>query len=221
MINRLVSLFLFVLIAQIGFAQIRETNSPMSKGTQNAFELELYNQNANEIESTWITYVQQRYKSQGHEMNETTNEILIKDISIEGMEQLVNVYARIQKDQEKLNFIVWFDLGESFLSSKKHPRQFSVAIQMLEKFDLHVKQKLGKTGIEIEKKRLEALASEFHILQIEHRRIKTEMSNLEKESPSLKQKLSENELKQVEIQKAMKAQEKKVESAIQKYRGIK
>lgn len=137
---KLIFITLLTCIGLSSFAQIKikEESRPMSKGSFNALVIELPDVDRKDVEKAWQKHIKS-YKGKGKYDRKSdehvSDDCVIKDMS----DNTVDVHAKvIEKGDDGVELVVWFNLGVSFLSSKDYSDRYPVAVEILNEFAVDV-----------------------------------------------------------------------------------
>lgn len=165
------------------FAQIQEGASSMSKGTENAFSLELRSTNKKDVEKAWEKYIK-KFKGKT-KYDKKAEECFSDNAELENMStNTVDVYSKVTPAGENTILTVWFDLGGAFLSSEMHGDKVNAAKNMMNEFALSV----SVAQVEEELKEQQKLLKD---LEKDQKGLEKDKSNLEDDIKKFEQKIAE------------------------------
>lgn len=209
-----VTLFLAFMIFSIAatFAQVEEGAASMSKGSENAFSLELRSTNQKDVEKAWEKYIK-GFKGKVKK-DKKSGEIFSDDSRINDMStNTVDIYATVAPSGENTTLTVWFDLGGAFLNSSMHSDKVSIAKKMLNDFSMSVSTAQVEEQLKEQEKVLKGMEKD-------QKGLEKDKSNLENDIKKFEQKIAEAKeaiTKNLEEQKNKKVEiesQKKVVSEI-------
>lgn len=210
-----VTLLLTFMIFSIAtmFAQVQEGSASMSKGSENAFSLELRSTNQKDVEKAWEKYIK-GYKGKVKK-DKKSGEFFADDSKIEDMSSnTVDVYSKVTPSGENTTLTVWFDLGGAYLNSSAHGDKVGIAEKMLNDFALSVSVAQVEEQLKEQEKVLKGLEKD-------QKGLEKDKSNLESDIKKYEQKIVEAKeaiVKNLEAQKNKQVEietQKKVVSGIQ------
>jgi hypothetical protein len=134
-----ITLFLAFMVFGISasFAQIKEAPTAMSKGTNNAFSLELRTTVQKDVEKSWEKYIK-GFKGKVKK-DKKSGQILADNSTMENLSSnTVDVYSTVRSSGENTILTVWYDLGGAYLNSAMHGDKIAAVEKMLNDFALSV-----------------------------------------------------------------------------------
>ncbi len=205
----LLFMFLMFSIATM-FAQIKEGSASMSKGSENAFSIELRQTEAKEVSKAWEKYVK-KFKGKV-KRDKKSGEIFADDCEIEAMSSnTVDIYSSLRQSGENTTLTVWYDLGGAFLSSSMHGDKIPVVEKMLQEFAISVDRASVEEDLKEQEKILKGLEKDLKGLEKDKEKSEDEIVKCEKkiveEKEAIKVNLEDQKVKVGEIE----AQKKVVE----------
>jgi hypothetical protein len=231
--NFLSILFILILLSQSSIAQIKaDINDEVRANSKGSFPCLVMNFSAtssDEVKDAWKSFIKE-YKGKTDYENKTkefiTDDATIKDMS----ENSVDVIARIENKGEKgSEMSVWFNLGVTYVSKKDFPKQYDVAVKLLEKFTKKLSADLLEEELKEEEKALRKLESDLKDLVRDESNLKSDIEkykdtikkmeeNIKKAEEDIKQKVDEQGKKKGEID-TQKKKVGEVESNLKSMKG--
>lgn len=200
------------------FAQITEGAVSMSKGSQNAFSLELGKTVEKEVQKSWEKYIKgfkgkvKKDKKSGQTIADDSQ---IKDLST----NTVDVYSTIKQSGENTILTVWFDLGGAYLNSSMHGDKIPVVEKMLNGFALSVSKALIEEDLKEQQKVLKNFEKDQKGLEKDKESLENDIKKFEQKivdaKEAIKKNLEAQKNKQVEIENQKKVVES-VETQLKK-----
>lgn len=192
------------------FAQIKEGAVSMSKGSQNAFTLELGKTVEKEVQKSWGKYIK-NYKGKVKK-DKKSGQIVADDSQIKDLSSnTVDVYATAKQSGESTILTVWFDLGGAYLNSSMHGEKIPVVEKMLNEFALSVSKALIEDDLKEQQKILKDLDKDQKGLVKDKGNLEGDIKKFEQKiidaKEAIKQNLEAQKNKQVEIETQKKAVE--------------
>lgn len=201
--------------------KISEQIRPMSKGSVNAFVMELPGKatSIKSVRNEWLDFVKS-YKGKTS-YSKKIDEVFADNATIKDMsENTVDISAKVvSKDGETLELIVWYNLGVNYLSSQEYAPGVPVATDMLKEFSKRVSANLLKEQLAGEQKALKEMNSGLKSMQKEASGFDKSIKNYEEDIKEIEVKIAavkEKEAINVEEQAKQKAtidaQQKKIDN---------
>lgn len=209
------SMFLFVAMT---FAQVKEGAASMSKGSNNAFSLELRNTQEKEVQKEWEKFLK-GYKGKV-KFDKKKGETFADDSEIEEMSSnTVDVYSTLRQNGENTVLTVWFDLGGAFLNSSMHGEKVPVAKKMLNEFALSVSRASVEEDLKEQEKVLKDMEKDLKKLEKDKENLENDIKKYEEKiaqaKEDIKQNLEDQKNKAVEI-KEQEVKVKEIEQVLKK-----
>lgn len=210
-VTLLLTFMTFSIVAM--FAQVREGSASMSKGSENAFSLELRSTNQKDVEKAWEKYIK-GYKGKVKK-DKKSGELFSDDSQIKDLSSnTVDVYATIVPSGDNTILTVWYDMGGAFLNSEMHGDKVPLAEKMLNDFALSVSTAQVEEQLKEEEKILKDLEKDQKGLEKDKSSLEDDIKKFEQKIVEAKEAIVSNlenqKNKQVEIET-----QKKVVSGIQ------
>ncbi len=209
--KKMLYLFLPVMffIANHSYGQVfTEVEKSMSKGVNNALVIDLGDMSAKTVAKEWKKFMKdfdaKTKRNRKFDEYFTDN----ADIPTIGSGYTIDVYARAEEASGKVNLIVWFDLGEEFLSSKDPHGRFEKAKDFLYKFYHRLHSIKLKDDLEAEEKKAKKLDAELKKLISKNERYHKKIENAKEVIRINEKNIEENEIAQEEQKKLIEEEAK-------------
>lgn len=206
-----ITLFLVLVIFSISasFAQIKEAPAAMSKGTNNAFSLELRTTIQKEVEKSWEKYIK-GYKGKVKK-DKKSGQIFADDCTLESMSSnTVDVYSTVRQSGENTILTVWYDLGGAYLNSEMHGDKIAAVEKMLNDFALSVSVASVEEDLKEQQKVLKGLEKEQNGLVKDKSNLESDIAKYEQKILEAKEAIKKNLEAQKNKQAEIEAQKKVV-----------
>ena len=140
--RKLIFTLIFALLGfVISFAQVEESEKPMTSGVENSLNIRLKNANEKDVEKLWKAHIK-AYKGKTKKDRRSgeifTDDALVPELS----SNTIDLYAKMATVGEEVMCTTWFDLGGEFLSSATHADKYGQAEKILLLFALKVSAKV-------------------------------------------------------------------------------
>ncbi len=204
---KIIKLFIILLSCNFVIAQnVRQQNTSMSLGSQNAYYVEVEGANKDLLEDAWKDYVKEFGKTK---MNKKAKEMVTENANvalINGTTKMT-LYARHDDGKNQGTSYLWVDLGGAFANGGDHKSQSAGIETFMKDFYIVARKKALAKELEVEEKKSKDLAKD--LVKLEDKK-KDYLSEIEK----CKLKIAEAE-KNIEIN-AGSQKTKKLEIEAQK-----
>ncbi len=185
------------------FAQIEEGSASMSKGSENAFTLELRQTEEKEVTKAWEKYIK-GFKGKV-KRDKKSGEIFADDCQVKDMSSnTVDIYSRLRQSGENTVLTVWYDLGGAYLSSGMHGDKIPVVEKMLKEFAVSVDKASVEEDLKVQEKILKDLEKDLKGLEKDKEKSENEIAKCEKkileEKESIKVNIENQKTKVGEIE---------------------
>ncbi len=216
----ILALFMAFGIASV-FAQVKEGSASMSKGSNNAFAIELRQTEAKEVTEAWTKYIKE-YKGKT-KFDKKSKEVFSDNAEIRDMSSnTVDVYGSVQQRGENTVLTVWFDLGGAFLSSSMHGgEKAAVAEKLLNKFAGTVSTAALEDEIKAQEKVVKNLEGDLKGLQKDKEGHEKEIEKCEQKIKEAKESIVTNLEDQKNKQVEIETEKKVLDSLLEKLKKIK
>lgn len=206
--------------------KITEAARPMSKGSNNAFTVEVPQIKSADLQKSWTNYLKNNTKAKI--LNEKGEIFTLGAIINKVTDRSINLYSRFQETTVGSNISVFYQIDETFVSSENNPTVAVSAKTFLYDFGKIAYAEAVQAELDREQKVLKDLEKELEGL---HKDEDKELKNIdklkreiEKSEDLIKVKKNEQDLKQKEItaQKekmigvSLNAEEKKLQDKLLK-----
>jgi Mn-dependent DtxR family transcriptional regulator len=173
--------------------RIAETSETMSAGMNNALIVTLEAKSKKLAENVWRKFMEdyggKTKRAKGGDEYLTTVEI----VGINGVKP-INIYTRAQaseEDAQSLDFIVWFDLGEEYLSST-WKTQYQEAEKLLAKYAHACKVESTDEELEEAGKKLRSMQNDLERLERQHSGYEKDIADAEKRIVQARENIAKN-----------------------------
>ncbi len=198
-------LLVSIFISSTGLAQetlkIQEGVRPMSKGSNNAFTLEIPQTKSEDLQKSWSGYLKDKTKAKV--INEKGEIYLLGVIVNSITDRSINIYSRFQETTVGAVISVFYQIDDVFVSSENNPTVAVSAKTFLYDFGKLAYTNAVQAELELEQKVLKDLEKELESLHKEEdkelKSIDKEKREIEKAEDLIKVKKNEQDLKQKEI----------------------
>jgi predicted RNase H-like nuclease (RuvC/YqgF family) len=152
----LITLLIAFIATTFSFAQVSEKTMTMSLGTQNGMIVSIPGADEDLIEDMWKDYVKEFGKVK---RNRKTKEYFGDDIQISSISGAgtMDIYSKTEDGQ----LIVFFDMGNGFLSKATHKEAYKAAEVFLTEFKHEVTRDMIREELKDEEKDLSKLEREL------------------------------------------------------------
>lgn len=215
--RKLSLLFGFLIFTFLGFSQeanIAEVKETMKLGHFNALVVELPDANKKVAIRVWKTFIK-AYGSKAKKVRRT-KEYLSKDVVISGVnqEEKMEVYAKVKEISNGAELLVWFSMGESFVSSDEFPNDFGAAKTLLEEYAHEVAKELVMME-------LEDAEDDFKKMEKDMNKLKKKNDGYHKDIEKAKAAIAKAESNIEENERLQKEQTEMIEKQTEKVNEIK
>ena len=204
-----ITLFLAFMVFGISasFAQIKETSAPMSKGTNNAFSLELRTTIQKDVEKSWEKYMKD-FKGKVKK-DKKSGQIFADNSRLENMSSnTVDVYSTVKQSGDNTILTVWYDLGGAYLNSAMHGDKIAAVEKMLNDFALSVSVASVEEDLKVQQKVLKDLDKDQKGLVKDKENHESEIAKCEEKILAAKEAIKLNLEAQTKKQVAIEIQKK-------------
>lgn len=188
-IYALLSLLLLLSNSLITNAQVRETTASMSQGSNNALAIDLAYADPEKVLDEFEDYVEdfkaKARKKKGELFGDNAQ---VKSI---GGNNTIDIYAKVEKGDNKSILTVWFDLGGAYLSSKTHGEKYGEAVKWLNEFASRMVKKGIEDELKAEQKKLEVLTDEQKTLVRDKEKLDKSIVDSEKDIKDMEAKIAQ------------------------------
>lgn len=202
--------------------EITEQSKKMSEGNRAALVLFVPEGDAGDTKDLWKEYMKEydaKTKKGLFSSEYTTEEAHI--YSVGGVNK-VDVFATIDGRDGGVEVTAWFKLAENdFVNSTSHENAFQEATRIMDNFGLMVKRKAYERKVEEEEKILKNLEDDLEDLKDDKQDLENTITKAEQTIKESKEKLIQNKSDQETKVSELAEQQKALEKARQKFRGLK
>jgi len=220
--NPITLVFLFLLgAAGLSAQQISEGARQMSKGNHPALTLEITDMKEREVEKLWKNYLRSIYGLKPKKVKRS-DDYLVDDAPMNnlGLSTPVDLYTRAEQRSGSVEFNLWIDTGNGFLSSSSQQTAMNAARDMLAEFYLEAEREKTRANLHNEEKNLKKLEKELQSLERDHEQYHKTIERAEKMIAKAKQDIIDNEAEQEKIRKEIESQKKVVKKVEDELNGI-
>lgn len=216
----LLSLLAIILTTGISFSQITEKSVAMSQGTRNAISIELPGVDEKLAGKVWKGFTKDFYGAKT-KWDRKSGEYLTQDAKIAALSYDGNVILRALPEAkgDNVDFMLWIDMGNAFVTSDAYPDQYKEAEKMLLKFGIEVARERLKIQLKDEEKTLADLENDLEKLAKDkdsyESTIEKAKEMIKKAEEDIKNNAKDQEKKNSEIEnqkKMIKEVEKKIQA---------
>lgn len=198
-------LLVALLVSNTVFAQeslkVEEAMRPMSKGSNNAFTIEVPQTKSADLQKSWTNYLKDKTKAKV--LNEKGEIYLLGVIVNSITDRSINIYSRFQETTTGTVISVFYQIDDTFVSTENNPTVAVSAKTFLYDFGKIAYLDAVQAELEMEQKVLKNLEKELENLHKEEdkelKNIDKEKREIEKAEDLIKVKKNEQDLKQKEI----------------------
>ena len=201
---------LSLLISFSALGQLREENRPMSAGNQNAIVLTIPAADGKFVDKLWKKYITD--KGGKSIRNRKAKEWTTEEFSVPGAGSNITLYASSREIGQDVEQIVWFDLGDSYLSSHLHGNGYLQGEKFVMEFGLMVTREMIRLELEEEEKKLRDLENRMTRLKRQNDGFHREIKIAEERIETAKKNIVDNEREQESTTNALEDQRLILES---------
>lgn len=144
-------------------ATVREENRSMSKGSFNCLILDLPGVSEKSADKGWKE-VTKKLKGKSSK-DKKSGELILDDAEIEGMsENSIDIYAKIVPTSNGVEFVAWFNLGVTYLSSAEYPDRYPAGEKLLMDLAKEVSLDMLEEELKTEEKNLNTMEKDLESL---------------------------------------------------------
>ncbi len=204
-VTLLITIMLLSVVAV--FAQVKEATASMSKGSENAFAIELRQTEEKEVSKAWEKFIK-KYKGKVKK-DKKSGEFFADDSEYREMSNnTIDIYSTLRQSGENTVLTVWYDLGGAFLSSELHGDKVPFAEKMLVDFAKSVDVASVEEDLKEQEKMLKGLEKDLKGLVKDKEKSESEIEKCEKkileEKEAIRVSLENQKTKATEIEAQMK-----------------
>lgn len=211
----IVSAFMLLLVGNISAQKIdvKEGSERFSTGSQNALTTTIYENNKDEVESKWKSFLKdfknEKVKEQKGEL--FGDNVVIKDWGNDP----VDVYTTFEEDKKTKTVVmhVAFDLGGAYLSSSAHRDKYNMAEKMIKEFAIKMTKEPLAEKVKDSEKLLSKLEDNQKDLEKDNKNLKSDIESYKEKIKKAEEDIKKNEQAQVKKKSEIEVQKKVVEEA--------
>ena len=200
---------------------MREVRKGMSLGVQEAFEVDVANLDAKEVEKVLMSYLKEYKGKKGPKKDRKSKEILVDDAEIPALSgNTIDLYATVdgKGNESKVNF--WFDLGGAFLSQEDHPEKMEALSNWLYEFGKATRTRTVELELDAEEKLLKDLNKDYDKLKKEQEKLEAAIEKAKETIAQAEKDLETNASEQKNSQESIVEQQKVVEDVKGKLKKV-
>ncbi len=148
-----------------GVSMVSERTKEMSLGNNNALVLDIPQADAKLVGKLWENYIKSYYSGKA-EWQRKTKEWFTDNINIPavGGATPIDLHAKVEEAGSNATFLLWINMGTTFLNSKDNPEEYQEAEKMVSIFAAEVEKEKVRMEIDKQEKELKALEKELEKL---------------------------------------------------------
>lgn len=227
-------IFAFALLmafTQIAFAQmtakgitkvnVMESQENMSLGKNNAMVVTLEGVDDKDVGDIWEDYLKDYYGVKT-DWERRQKEWFSDDANIPaiGGATPLDIHAAANERGDKVEFTVWFNLGNDFLNSRDYTEQYAEAEKLMEDFIIEVRKVRVKKELEEQEKELKDLEEDLERLESKNDRYHEDIEKAEEAIEEARRDIAENEKEQEVMRQRIETQKEMVEKVRKKLKKI-
>lgn len=178
--------------------RMREEMRQMSKTTANAFIVTWPKADSKVVSKSWKSYAKGLKGKLNYDRGQ--NEYFVDNGTVAGMENAVDITAKIEEKGDGVEMAVWFNAGVTYIQSATNPEPFEACEALMRDFDTFVYAEILRNQIKAEEKELKQMARDKRkverTIKREERQIKKAertIAKAEKAMEASKNTIEENE----------------------------
>lgn len=209
-------LFLFVQVASAqltkkGGSMVMERSESMSLGSNNALIVKFGEVDSKLIGQVWEKYVNDYYNGKT-EWQRKQKEFFTDNINIPaiGGATPVDLHAKVEGKTDA-TFMLWINMGNSFLNSRDFPEQYAEAEKVVDGFVVAVQKEKTRLELEDQEKELKKLEKELEKLISANERYHKDIEKAKEAIKKAEEGIVENEREQELTRQKIESQKQTVE----------
>lgn len=209
-------LFLFVQVASAqltkkGGSMVMERSESMSLGSNNALVVKFGDIDSKLLGKLWGKYVDDYYNGKT-EWDRKQKEFFTDNINIQaiGGATPVDLHAKVEGKNDA-TFMLWINMGTSFLNSRDFPEQYAEAEKMVDGFIVAVQKEKTRLELEGQEKELKKLEKELDKLISANERYHKDIEKAKDAIKKAEEGIIENEREQELTRQKIESQKQAVE----------
>lgn len=209
-------LFLFVQVASAqltkkGGSMVMERSESMSLGSNNALIVKFGEVDSKLVGQVWEKYVNDYYNGKT-EWQRKQKEFFTDNINIPaiGGATPVDLHAKVEGKTDA-TFMLWINMGNSFLNSRDFPEQYAEAEKVVDGFVVAVQKEKTRLELEDQEKELKKLEKELEKLISANERYHKDIEKAKEAIKKAEEGIVENEREQELTRQKIESQKQTVE----------
>ena len=192
-------------LTQKGLSMVSERTEEMSLGNNSALVLQISETDAKLVGKMWENYVKSYYSGKA-EWQRKAKEWFTDNINIPavGGATPIDLHAKVEESGANATFMLWINMGTTFLNSKDNPEEYQEAEKMVRIFAAEVEKEKVRLEIEKQEKELKALEKELEKLIAAndryHKEIEKAQEAIKKAEEGIVQNVKDQELAKQKIE---------------------
>ncbi len=208
--------FLFVQVASAqltkkGGSMVMERSESMSLGSNNALVVKFGDIDSKLVGQVWEKYVNDYYNGKT-EWQRKQKEFFTDNINIPaiGGATPVDLHAKVEGKTDA-TFMLWINMGNSFLNSRDFPEQYAEAEKVVDGFIVEVQKEKTRLELEGQEKELKKLEKELDKLISANERYHKDIEKAKEAIKKAEEGIVENEREQELTRQKIESQKQAVE----------
>jgi len=132
----------------------------------------------------------------------------------------LDIHAAANERGDKVEFTVWFNLGNDFLNSTDYAEQYAEAEKLMEGFTLEVRKVMVREELDEQEKELKNLEKDLERLESKNDRYHKDIEKAEEAIEEAKRNIAENEAEQENMRQRIEMQKEVVKNVEEKLKKI-
>lgn len=190
--------------------ELKEMDRLMSKGQKNSFSVVIDGLSRKDIEKSWGKYIKDhdtKSKWDKKKKEYFADNAKISTIS----DNTIDVYSQLIESGDRVELIVWMDLGGAFLSTYDHVEKSKAGEAFILNFATNMEKKRVDNFRKKEEDKLGDLRGDLKDMKKDKSKLEKDIEEYEKKIAEAKQKIDENVTNQGKKEEEITVQEKFVE----------
>lgn len=212
--NAGLTFFMLILCFTVAVAQVSEEERSMSQGMYNALVMNIPNADDGEAERLWKKFM--KTKRAKTKKVKRSSEWYSEGAEVTGMGGDVDVYATFESTGDDVRMVVWFNMGEDYLSSMAYPGEYASGERVLYDFETVVYKEGVKEEIKTEENNLKKLESELKKAKKDKERYERDIEQAKDKIKKAEANIESSLVEQEEINDRIAEQKKIIEKTKKK-----
>lgn len=185
--------------------EIKEASRLMSKGETNSYSIIIDGLSRKEIEKSWGKFMKNCDSKCKWDKN--TKEFFADDAKIENIsDNTIDVYSQLIESNNRVEMIVWMDLGGGFLSSTVHSEKSKAGEEFIMKFAFDMEKKRVDNFRKKEEDKLEGMQKDMKNLKKDKIKLEDKIVDFQRKIEEANQEITTNVNKQPHVEKEISTQ---------------